>query len=129
MTASETFEPLRLAARAALDKKAFQLVAFEVSELTSFADAFLLCSAASDRQVGAIANEVRRRLKDDGRRPLHVEGEARSDWVLLDYGDFIVHVFTEEKRAYYALDSLWGDAPRFDVAGLGLADEEAVDRP
>ena len=119
----EFFGPLRLAVEAALDKKAFHLVGFQVSELTSYTDAFLLCSAASDRQVRAIADGIQRRLRDAGRRPLHVEGESRSDWVLIDYGEVIVHVFTEEKRSYYALDNLWGDAPILDDSMLGISGE------
>jgi len=121
--ADEFSGPLRLAVEAALDKKAFHLVGFQVSELTSYTDAFLLCSAASNRQVRAIVGGIERRLRDAGRRPLHVEGESRSDWVLIDYGDFIVHVFTEEKRSYYALDNLWGDAPSLDRSLLGIPGE------
>ena len=111
---------MRTAAAAAADKKAFQLVCLEVGDLTSYADSFLLCSAASDRQVGAVVDGVVRRLRDGGRRPLHVEGDRGGGWVLLDYGDFIVHVFTEEKRSYYALDSLWGDAPKLTAEALGI---------
>jgi ribosome-associated protein len=121
MLAGETLDLLRTAAAAAADKKAFQVVCLEVADLTSYADGFLLCSAASDRQVGAVVEAVVSRLKDGGRRPLHVEGEGGGGWVLLDYGDVIVHVFTEEKRGYYALDSLWGDAPRMSPEDLGLA--------
>lgn len=120
MLAPEILEPVRLAVAALLDKKAFQVVCLELTELTSFADSFVLCSAASDRQVGALADEVQRRLRAGGRRPLHVEGEGATGWMLLDYGDFIVHVFTEERRSYYALDSLWGDAPRLDLEALGV---------
>jgi len=120
MMSAETLEVIRTAAAAAIDKKAFQMVCLEVAELTSYADSFLLCSAASDRQVGAVVDEVVRRLRDGGRKPLHVEGDG-GGWVLLDYGDLIVHVFTEEKRSYYALDSLWGDAPRLSAEALGLA--------
>ena len=120
MLAPEVLEPVRLAVAALLDKKAFQVVCLELSELTSFADSFVLCSAASDRQAGALADEVQRRLRAAGRRPLHVEGDGATGWVLLDYGDFIVHVFTEERRSYYALDSLWGDAPRLDLEALGV---------
>jgi ribosome-associated protein len=121
MLAADTLAAIRTAAAAAVDKKAFQMVCLEVADLTSYADSFLLCSAASDRQVGAVVDEVVARLKEAGLRPLHVEGEGGGDWVLLDYGDFIVHVFTEEKRGYYALDSLWGDAPRVSPEDLGLA--------
>jgi ribosome-associated protein len=118
--------PLRAAARAAADKKAFQIVGFEVGALTSYADHLLICSGASDRQVAAIANEVQRRLRDAGVRPLHVEGESHADWVLLDYGDFVVHVFTEERRAYYGLDGLWGDAPKLEAEDLGVSEGDAT---
>jgi ribosome-associated protein len=125
MLGTETMEPLRTAARAAADKKAFQIVALEVAELTSYTDSLLICSGASDRQVLAIADEVQAQLKEAGRRPLHVEGQRRSDWVLLDYGDFVIHVFTEERRAYYGLDGLWGDAPKLDADALGIREGES----
>jgi ribosome-associated protein len=117
---------LQTAARAAADKKAFQIVGLEVGELTSYTDSLLICSGASDRQVAAIAGEVQRQLKDAGRRPLHVEGESHADWVLLDYGDFVVHVFTEERRTYYGLDNLWGDAPRLESDDLGIGETEVT---
>lgn len=120
----DTMESLRTAARAAADKKAFQIVALEVSKLTSYTDSLLICSGASDRQVLAIADEVQTQLGENGRRPLHVEGQRRSDWVLLDYGDFVIHVFTEERRAYYGLDGLWGDAPRVGAEALGIRESE-----
>jgi len=124
MPGPDLLEPVRIAVAAALDKKAFQVVCLEVSELTSVADFFVLCSAASDRQIGAVVDEVQARLRAGGRRPLHVEGEGATGWVLLDYGDFIVHVFTEDRRGYYALDSLWGDAPRLGPEALGMAGDE-----
>ena len=117
---AQLMDSLRTAAQAAADKKAFQIVGFEVSDLTSYTDSLLICSGASDRQVAAIANAVQRQLKESGRRPLHVEGERRADWVLLDYGEFVVHVFTEERRIYYGLDGLWGDAPKLDLVALGI---------
>lgn len=120
----EMMDSLRTAARAAADKKAFQIVGFEVSDLTSYTDSLLICSGASDRQVAAIADAVQRQLKDTGRRPLHVEGERRSDWVLLDYGEFVVHVFTEERRTFYGLDGLWGDAPKLDATALGISESD-----
>jgi ribosome-associated protein len=113
---------LRLAARAASDKKAFNLVALDVTGLTTIADGFLFCSTGSDRQVEAVVGEVESRLRSAGTRPVHIEGGAHSEWVLLDFGDFIVHVFTEEKRAYYSLDSLWGDAPQLSPERLGLSE-------
>ena len=120
MRDTKDLDPLQTAARAAADKKAFQIVGFEVGDLTSYTDSLLICSGASDRQVAAIADEVQRQLKDAGRRPLHVEGESHADWVLLDYGDFVVHVFTEERRTYYGLDGLWGDAPKLEADALGI---------
>ncbi len=128
MLTAELLEVMGGAAQAALDKKAFQLVGLEVTELTSIADAFLLCSAASERQVVAVVDGVVERLKAAGRRPMHVEGDGRGGWVLVDYGDLIVHVFSEEKRSYYALDSLWGDAPNVGPSELGLADDGFADR-
>jgi len=124
MLDADTLSKIGIAARAAMDKKAFDLVGLEVGDLTSYTDCFLLCSAAGERQVGAIADAIVRRLKDAGSRPLHKEGAGRSDWVLLDFGDMVVHVFTEDRRAYYGLDSLWGDAPRLNEAALGI-DEPA----
>lgn len=124
MLDADTLSKIGIAARAATDKKAFDLVGLEVGDLTSYTDSFLLCSAASERQVGAIADAIVRRLRDAGSRPLHKEGAGRSDWVLLDFGDMVIHVFTEDRRAYYGLDSLWGDAPRLDDGALGI-DEPA----
>jgi ribosome-associated protein len=115
-------DSLRTAARAAANKKAFQIVGLEVADLTSYTDSILICSGASDRQVAAIADSVQRQLKGVGKRPLHVEGERRSDWVLLDYGEFVIHVFTEERRAFYGLDGLWGDAPKLDAVALGISE-------
>ncbi len=120
MADAQLMDSLRTAAQAATDKKAFQIVGFEVSDLTSYTDSLLICSGASDRQVAAIANAVQRQLKEAGKRPLHVEGERRADWVLLDYGEFVIHVFTEERRTYYGLDGLWGDAPKLDMLALGI---------
>lgn len=120
MADAQLMDALRTAAQAAADKKAFQIVGIEVSDLTSYTDSLLICSAASDRQVAAISNAVQRQLKEAGRRPLHVEGERRADWVLLDYGEFVIHVFTEERRTYYGLDGLWGDAPKLDLVSLGI---------
>ncbi|MEJ2582905.1 MAG: ribosome silencing factor [Acidobacteriota bacterium] len=122
MVETTTLDLVSTAAQSASDKKAFQIVGLEVSELTSYTDCLLICSAASERQVSAIADEMQRQLKESGRLPLHVEGERRSDWVLLDYGEFVIHVFTEERRAYYGLDGLWGDAPRLDADVLKITE-------
>jgi ribosome-associated protein len=125
MTEAGTRTLLRTAARAAADKKAFQIVGLEIGKLSSYADSLLICSGGSDRQVAAIVDEVQRQLRDDGHRPLHVEGAPRSDWVLLDYGDVVIHVFTEERRSYYGLEGLWGDADRIEDELLENPDGEA----
>lgn len=125
MLDADTLSKIGIAARAAADKKAFDLVGLEVGDLTSYTDSFLLCSTASERQVGAVADAILRQLKKAGSKPLHKEGAARSGWVLLDFDDIVIHVFTEDRRAYYGLDSLWGDAPRIDEAALGI-DEPAA---
>ena len=107
----------RRAARAALDKRAVGLVVLDVRGISSVTDYFLVCSGRSTTQVEAIADAVRAELKADGVRPLHSEGVAESGWILLDYGDVLVHVFLEATRAYYALERLWGDAPAMELDG------------
>ena len=124
MADNQLMDALRTAAQAAADKKAFQIIGFMVSDLTSYTDSILFCSGASDRQVAAISQAVQRQLREAGRRPLHVEGERRADWVLLDYGEFVIHVFTEERRTYYGLEGLWGDAPKLDAVALGIAEDQ-----
>ena len=100
------------AVSAALDKKAIDLDVLAVSELTSIADYFLLCSATSERQAVAIADSVVDKLREDDRvKPRLVEGTTPGRWILLDYGDFIFHIFTEDCRRFYGLERLWGDAP------------------
>ena len=97
---------------AALDKKASDLDVLAVSELTSIADYFILCSAGNERQAQAIADSVLDRLKEDlNVKPLLIEGTTPGRWILLDFGDFIFHVFTEDCRRFYGLERLWGDAP------------------
>lgn len=104
---------LMVAAEAAASRKALQLVAIDIRKIASFADFFLVCSGTSTRQVQAIADEVMEKLKGElGRRPLHTEGYEAGTWVLLDYGDLIVHVFTEDAREFYQLERLWRDADR-----------------
>ena len=103
---------VRTAVAAALDKKALDLDVLEVDELTSIADYFILCSANSERQTQAIADNIIERLRaEESVKPLLVEGTSPGRWVLIDYGDFIIHIFTEETRRFYGLERLWGDAP------------------
>lgn len=106
-------EKLMLAAEAAATRKALQMTAIDIRKIASFAEFFLVCSGTSNRQVQAIADEVMDRLKKErNSRPLHTEGYEAGTWVLLDYGDLIVHVFTEEAREFYQLERLWRDADR-----------------
>jgi ribosome-associated protein len=108
----------RRAARAALDRKAIDLAVLDVQGVSSVADYFLVCSGRSAPHVKTIADAIREDLKADGVRPLHAEGQPESGWVLLDYGDVLMHVFLEDTRAYYALERLWGDAPSVPVDGV-----------
>jgi ribosome-associated protein len=107
-----SIETALIAAGAADKKKGIDIIILDLRELTSIADYFVICSGASTTQVEAISDEVGRRLAEEHLRPSHIEGESESTWILLDYGDVVVHVFEEQTRAYYALDRLWGDAPR-----------------
>jgi ribosome-associated protein len=111
---------LRQALSALEDKKAYHVVALDVSTRTSVADVFVICSAGSQRHAQAVVDEVARVLSAHGARPLSIEGYKQGGWILMDYGDIIVHVFLEERREYFALERLWGDAPEID-AGLQAA--------
>ena len=99
------------AARAASDKLASQILAFDVSEQLMITDAFLLASGNNERQVGAIVDEIERKLREAGSKPIRREGEREGRWVLLDYGEIVVHVQHEEERQFYALERLWRDCP------------------
>lgn len=108
---------VRIAARAALDKNALDVAVLDLQGLSGIADYFLVCSARSTTQADTIADAVRIALRAAGARSRHSEGSAQSGWLLLDYGDIIVHVFLEETRGFYALERLWGDAPVLSVEG------------
>ncbi|HVX52877.1 ribosome silencing factor [Nocardioides sp.] len=99
------------AARAASDKLASQIIAFDVSEQLAITDAFVLASAGNERQVGAIVDAVEEKLRSLGAKPIRREGERDGRWVLIDYGDIVVHVQHEEERQFYALERLWRDCP------------------
>jgi ribosome-associated protein len=107
----------RSAARAALEKRALDLVVLDVQGVSGIADYFLICSGRSTTHIRTIMDAIREELKADGVRPLHAEGQPESGWVLLDYGDLVVHLFLEDTRAYYALERLWGDVPLLSVEG------------
>ncbi|HEU4566479.1 MAG TPA: ribosome silencing factor [Marmoricola sp.] len=116
MTATErALELVRVAARAASDKLAEDIVAFDVSEQLVITDAFLLCSASNDRQVRAIVDEIEEKLREAGAKPVRREGERDGRWVLLDYADIVVHVQHEEERRFYALERLWRDCPLVEL--------------
>ena len=116
MTATDhALELIRVAAQAASDKLAENIVAFDVSEQLVITDAFLLCSAPNDRQVRSIVDEVEDRLRGAGAKPVRREGERDGRWVLLDYGEIVVHVQHEEERSFYALERLWRDCPLVEL--------------
>ena len=103
-----------LCARAALSFKALDLVLLDVSCFSSFADYFIICSGKSSRQVQGIANNLESALKNGGFKPIGTEGMREGHWVLMDYGDVIVHIFYEPVRYFYDLESLWSEAPRVE---------------
>jgi ribosome-associated protein len=119
LPAIEVPDGVRSAVAAILDRKGLDLEVLYVGEVCDFTDFFLIAGGSSDRQVQAIADAVQERLAAAGVRPLHVEGERQAKWVLLDYGDFLVHVFDADRRSFYRLERLWSDAPRIVLPGMG----------
>ena len=111
MTTPTAERKARRAARAALDKRAGDLVVLDVQRVSSVTDYFLICSGKSTTHLETITDAIRAELRGEGVNVLHAEGVAESGWVLLDYGDVLMHVFLEDTRLYYALERLWGDAP------------------
>jgi len=119
------FDPLLdLYVKAALGRKAIDLVMLDVRELTSVADVFIICSGRSNRQVTAIADHIQRDLKNYEIRPLNVEGKKEGLWVLLDYGHVIIHIFHEPVRRFYDLEGLWIDAARIKTENLVRAEKD-----
>jgi ribosome-associated protein len=106
------------AVRAAADKKAVDLRVLDLRSAAGFTDYFVVCSGTSGRQVRAIADSILSALGGEDVKPAHIEGYDRSEWVLLDYFDFIVHIFVPETRAFYDLERLWGQAERVDDTSL-----------
>ncbi len=115
MSDLDRLEKTRLIVDAALDLKAQRPVAMDVSEVTSFADVFVVLSGRSDRQVRAIVDAIERKLKEHGEQPLGIEGYDTANWILMDCNDVIVHVFAPEIREHYDLKRLWGDAPLIEL--------------
>ncbi len=108
-------EDWEAAVQAALSRKAVDLTVLHIGAVSTFTDHFIICNGANSRQVQAIADAVRADLKTERLRPISIEGYQAAEWILLDYGDFVMHVFSPEKRAYYDLERLWKTAPRLPV--------------
>ena len=128
MTATaRAVELTRVAAEAAAEKLATDIIAYDVSEQLVITDVFLLASAPNDRQVRAIVDEVEERLRELGSKPVRREGEKEGRWVLLDFGDLVVHVQHEEERVFYALERLWKDCPVIPFVDVDV--QRAAGRP
>ncbi len=113
---AELDEEVKLALRLASDKKAFDITAIDLREVTSFAEFFIIASGANAKQVQAISDEINEQLKKQLKsKPLRVEGYSSGEWILLDYGDFIVHIFERKQRELYNLERLWSDAKRVSL--------------
>ena len=119
MKNNDTKQQILEAVSAAQDKKAEEIAILELEKNSgAFTDYFVVCSGSNPRQVEAIAEEIELRLKRAGQYPGHVEGYKQAEWVLLDYTDFVVHVFVEKARRYYDLERLWKSAKRLEAADL-----------
>ena len=103
------------AVRAAQEKQAKDIKVLDLRDITSFADFFIICSGANSRQIQTISNEIETELKKLGERANSVEGYTHAEWVLMDYGDYLIHIFTEKARAYYDLERLWREAKHVEV--------------
>src|SRR5215475_4906982 len=109
------FEQVKIAARAADERKAKEIVVLRLSAITEFTDYFVICTGNSTRQTQAIADAVTEELKKIKTRPLHTEGYNNAEWILIDYGAFVVHIFTEQSRSFYDLERLWRDAEKVEI--------------
>ena len=109
---NETFDIVRIAADALDEKKGVNIALLDVGDLLSITEVFLIVTGTSRPHTRTLAEAVAEKLKEHDRRPLRTEGAAEGEWILLDFGDFVVHVFQEEPRDFYGLERLWGDAPR-----------------
>ena len=115
-----------LAAKAADDKKATDIVLLDLRELTDVCDYFVVCTVANNPMMDAVTDEIRVRIREQcNEKPVSVEGRARATWVLIDYGAVVIHVFREETRDFYRLERLWGDAPHVHLDLEGAQPESA----
>lgn len=127
LTAAPTKQIARLAVDAILDKKGKDILVLDVAGVSGVADVFILVTGDSDLQNRAIVESVRRKLKEEaGERPWHLEGTDHHQWVLMDYVDMVIHVFLPQKREFYELERLWGDAPREEVHDHQQASDVAL---
>jgi ribosome-associated protein len=109
-------KPIEAAVRAAEDKKAADIVVLDLRKAAGFTDYFVICSGNNARQIRAISDAIIETLETQGSKPAHVEGYDRSEWLLVDYFDFVVHIFTPETRTFYGLERLWGNAEHVPVS-------------
>jgi ribosome-associated protein len=114
----DSYPEVQLASQTASDKKARDIVGLDLRDLATFTDYFLICTGNNARHVQSIADSVEETLRKSGRRPLHMEGYSAAEWILLDYGDFIMHVFSPTSRKFYDLERLWRDARRVALQGI-----------
>ena len=103
------------AVRAAEEKQARDIRVLDLREITSFADTFVICTGTNTRQIQSIVDEIEQQLKKLGERAISIEGYDNAEWVLMDYGDYLIHVFSEKARVYYDLERLWRDAKLLEV--------------
>ena len=111
----EVLEQVKIAVAAADDKKALDILVLRLIAITEFTDYFIICTGNSTRQTQAIADAVTDKLKEVKLRPMHTEGFTTGEWILIDYGSFVVHIFTTEARRFYDLERLWRDAERIEI--------------
>jgi ribosome-associated protein len=116
-------DTLKIAVTAADDKKAHDMVALDITKIAAFTNYFLLCTGDSSRQTQAIADEIESRLRTVGVRPSHIEGYQNAEWILMDYYDLVVHIFSKSTRVYYDLERLWRDGKKLDIEKLIIEKE------
>ena len=129
MKPERVLERIQIAVDAAREKKADGLEVLDLRGLSGITDFFVICEGGSKRQVKAIVDEIDARLRQERVRPGHLEGDRDAEWILMDYIDFVIHVFTRDKRAFYGLEKLWADAPRVDIVPGGAAAGTKRSRP